>query len=200
MPGHLRSAVLLLLAALLLAPPAGAYHAESEPSDGTVRSFRPVEPPRQVPDSVNFSNEQGERLRLADFQGKVVLLNLWATWCPPCVRELPALDRLQERLGGEDFQVVALSLDQGGADQARPFFERLDIDDLTLYLDPRSRVGHYFPVDVLPANFIIDRQGRVSHYLRSYVDWDAPEVDALFTDLMRDGRSDIPGSSPVLED
>ncbi len=197
MPGHLRSAALLAL--LLLALPAWAYHAESEPSDGTVRSFRSVEPPRPVPGSVQFSNAQGERLRLADFQGKVVLLNLWATWCPPCVRELPALDRLQERLGGEDFQVVALSLDQGGAPQARPFFERLEIDELTLYLDPQSRVGHYFPIDVLPANFIIDGQGRVSHYLRSYVDWDAPEVDALFTDLMQNGRSDIPGSSPALD-
>ena len=196
MPRSFHAAALAAL--LLLAGPAGAYHAESEPSDGTVRSFRTVEPPRPVPTSVNFTRDGGQQLRLVDFKGKVVLLNLWATWCPPCVRELPALDRLQERLGGEDFQVVAVSLDQGGAAQAQPFFERLGVEHLTLYLDPRSRVGHYFPVDVLPANFIIDRQGRVSHYLRSYVDWDAPEVDALFTDLIRDGHSEIPGSSPAL--
>ena len=196
MPRSVRAVA--LIATLILAAPVEAYHAESEPSDGTVRSFRAVDPPRPVPESVNFTNAQGERLRLVDFQGQVVLLNLWATWCPPCVRELPALDRLQQRLGGKDFQVVAVSLDQGGASQAQPFFDRLGIEHLTLYLDPRSRVGHYFPIDVLPANFIIDRQGRVSHYLRSYVDWDAPEVDTLFNDLIRDGHSGIPGSAPAL--
>ena len=89
--------------------------------------------------------------------------------------------------------MITVSLDQGGAVQARPFFEKLAIEQLALYADPGKRLGAFFPVDVLPANFIIDRQGRVTHYLRSYVDWDAPEADRLFTELAQTGESSIPG-------
>ncbi|MDX1606128.1 MAG: redoxin family protein, partial [Candidatus Competibacterales bacterium] len=84
-----------LLAILLSTLPAAAYHEQSEPSDGTVRSFRPVSPPEPIPESLVFKADGTQSVALEDWRGKVILLNLWATWCPPCVRELPALDRLQ---------------------------------------------------------------------------------------------------------
>ncbi len=181
MPGPRRSLVGLVL--LLCTLSALAYHEAEEPSDGTVASFKPVEPPYPV-NGVRFSDAAGRPVRIDDFAGRVVLLNLWATWCPPCVRELPALDRLAGRFAGEPFAVVTLALDQGGALQAAPFFERLGIANLVLYVDPARAIGEVLPDDVLPASFFIDREGRVVSYLRSYVDWDDPAVDHRIRDLI----------------
>ncbi|MDX1593131.1 MAG: TlpA disulfide reductase family protein [Gammaproteobacteria bacterium] len=168
---------------LLVSAPGLAYHEASEPSDGTVASFKTVEPPYDV-SGVTFRDARGGTVRLADFAGQVVLLNLWATWCPPCVRELPALDRLAGRFADAPFTVVTLALDQGGALQAAPFFERLGIEHLELYVDPARTVGEVLPDDVLPANFLLDRRGRVIRYLRSYVDWDDPAADGMVRELL----------------
>jgi thiol-disulfide isomerase/thioredoxin len=106
----------------------------------------------------------------------VVLLNLWATWCPPCIRELPALDRLQGKLGGESFMVLTLSLDRVGRKTVEKFFRRLKINHLSLFVDPGHATSAAFPIDVLPATFVLDREGRMVSFLRSYADWDAPEA------------------------
>jgi thiol-disulfide isomerase/thioredoxin len=179
-PRHLALTLGLLLFCAL---PVVAYHEADEPSDGTVASFKPVEPPYPVT-GVQFSDASGRPVRIDDFVGRVVLLNLWATWCPPCVRELPALDRLAGRFADEPFAVVTLALDQGGALQAAPFFERLGIANLVLYVDPARAIGEVLPDDVLPASFFIDREGRVVSYLRSYVDWDDASADRLIRDLL----------------
>lgn len=181
-----RSAIraLVMGCSVVAAAPAHAYHEATEPSDRTVKSFKPVRPPRPLPESLFVEDRDGAPIELASYRGKVVLLNLWATWCPPCVRELPALDRLQARLGGDDFDVLTVSLDRAGAVQAVPFFKRLEIAHLPLYADPHKRLATIFPVDVLPASFIIDRQGRVTHFLRSIVDWDDPDAAEMFRGLM----------------
>jgi len=180
------AAIRALVLACLIVPTAAthAYHEASEPSDRTVKSFKPVRPPRPLPESLFVEDRDGAPIELVSYRGKVVLLNLWATWCPPCVRELPALDRLQARLGGDDFDVLTVSLDRAGAVQAVPFFKRLKIAHLPLYADPHKRLATIFPVDVLPASFIIDRQGRVTHFLRSIVDWDDPDAAGMFLGLM----------------
>ena len=177
-----------LLAPLLLAwaATAWAYHEAHEPSDGPVASFKPVDPPYPLT-GYAFADADGKPVPLDAFRGKVVLLNLWATWCPPCIRELPALDRLQGRLGGDDFAVVTLALDAGGAAEAAPFFTRLGIRHLALYVDPERRIGELLPDDVLPASFFLDREGRVVSFLRSYVDWDDPRVDAHVVELAHGG-------------
>lgn len=175
-----------LLLALAIATPAAGYHEASEPSDGTVKSFREVVPPFQLPELVVHGLD-GTTTPLSAFRGRVVLLNIWATWCPPCVRELPALNRLQKRLGSDDFTVLAISIDEGGAPVAAPFFEELGIDALTLYADPGKTLGTALPIDVLPASYMIDRDGRVLSFLRSYVDWDSAEADAFIARLVAAG-------------
>ena len=182
MPQYIR----ILLITLTLAF-SGVIHAKhpSEPSDGTVNSFRKVAPPKPLPDTLLIEDSSGARVNLSRYKGKTVLLNLWATWCPPCLRELPALDRLQSRLGGDDFAVVTISLDKGGAKQAIPFFARLKIENLPLLVDPTTSLANFFPVDVLPSNFIISSDGKVTHLLRGFVDWDLPQTDLYFENIMR---------------
>ncbi|MGH6887210.1 MAG: TlpA disulfide reductase family protein, partial [Geminicoccales bacterium] len=94
------------------------------PISGTVAKFTPTSPGRPAPIEP-FFDADGKEATLHDFGGKVVLLNLWATWCAPCIKELPSLDRLQAQLGGDRFQVVAVSVDRRGAEAVRPYFEKL---------------------------------------------------------------------------
>ena len=165
---------------LNLAPPpveAGA------PAVGAVAHFTPIDPPRPAPD-VAFEDGDGRRLTLADFRGRVVLLNFWATWCGPCVVEMPSLDRLQARLGGADFTVVALAQDRDGAAVVEPFYERLGLAGLGVYLDPRGQVARVFGVQGLPTTLVLDRQGRAVGALEGPAEWDSPEAVALIERVM----------------
>ena len=169
--------------------PVSASHSASEPSDGTVRSFKPVVPPK-IPTDIQFYSPAGD-VSLSSFKGKVVLLNIWATWCPPCIRELPSLDRLQAKFDQKDFQVLPLSVDDGGLEQAAPFFARLKIKHLKLHADPAKNISRFFPIDVLPASFIIDKEGQVIAFLRSYADWDEPQAEQIFRDLVNGKKMSI---------
>lgn len=160
-----------------------ANHEANEPTDGTVNSFRWLKNPLAL-GNVPIHSDEGEQLTLSQFEGKIVLLNLWASWCSPCVRELPALDRMQQRLGDEDFVVVAVSLDSDHDLARKLFIDRLAIEHLKLYLEPVEQISRFFPVDVLPASFIIDRKGQAMGLLRSYVDWDDPQADTLINRLV----------------
>ncbi|MEH6471198.1 MAG: TlpA disulfide reductase family protein [Halopseudomonas sp.] len=172
----LRSALLLL--GVMLSTAVGANHAETEPSDGTVNSFIAVTPPKSI-QAVPLVRGESDAIDMTAFRGKLVLLNFWATWCPPCLRELPALDRLQQRLGSDQFEVVAVALDRRRYAGAREFYDKLKIQHLELYHGSTQAFGEEFPVDVFPASFLIDSQGRVLSFLRSYADWDDPEADKL---------------------
>ena len=168
----------LLLVCSFIAPAAFAHHAKTEPSDGTVGSFKTINPPMQVQPVALLKNGV-VALDMSAFKGKVVLLNLWATWCPPCIRELPALDRLQQRLGDKDFEVVAIAVDEAEYQHVLSFYQRFKLERLDLYQGTAQNVGQSFPIDVFPASFFLDREGRVISYLRSLADWDAPEADQL---------------------
>lgn len=161
----------------------GASHEATEPSDGTVRSFKPVLPPKPVPE-IPFLDASGNHVTLSDFEGRVVLVNLWATWCPPCIRELPALERIQRIFSTQEFIVLPIATDREGLALARPFYEKLGIENLGLYADPNHALSEIFPMDVFPANFLLDRQGNMIAYLRSYVDWDAPEAEVMVKGLL----------------
>lgn len=184
-----RRAALLCILALLIAlgpRPARAAHDGSERSEGPATSFRGLSPPREPP-FFEVRDADGRVLGLDAFRGKVMLLNLWATWCIPCVREMPALDRLQGKFDKADFVVVPLSLDKQGLSKVEPFYKRHELQNLDIYLDPELKIEQGFPVDVLPANFLFDRQGRVAGYVQNYVDWDAPEAEAMVRGLVENG-------------
>jgi thiol-disulfide isomerase/thioredoxin len=131
--------------------------------------------PKPMPE-LRFVDGSGRALTLGDFRGKVVLLNIWATWCAPCREEMPALDRLQAQLGGERFQVVALSVDLQGAPIARKFYSEVGIKALPLYIDPSAKAAFTLDAAGLPASLLIDRAGREIGRHLGAVKWDDPEV------------------------
>ncbi len=139
--------------------------------------FAYVTPPRAVPDMA-FHTADGET-GLAAFRGKVVVLNFWATWCAPCVREMPSLDRLQAMLGGVDFEVVALSEDRGGMPLVTRFHEKYALEHLAQYLDPLGRVAAKLGVVGLPTTVVIDARGREVGRMVGPAEWDSPEALAL---------------------
>jgi thiol-disulfide isomerase/thioredoxin len=128
--------------------------------------------------AVSFLDGGRRPVRLADFRGKVVLVNLWATWCPPCVKEMPALDALQRRLGGPDFAVVAISQDAGGIERPKSFLDQRKLGALLPYLDARGAVAAALRGPGLPTSVLLDRQGREIARLVGAADWDSDAMVA----------------------
>lgn len=142
--------------------------------------------PQSVTDT-SFQDANGTPRTLSNFRGKVVLLNLWATWCAPCRKEMPALDRLQQALGGPDFQVVALSIDTGGTKVVRQFYDQIGIRALGIYVDPSTEATSRLRALGIPTTLLLDREGRERWRKTGPAEWDSPEiVEALRTKLRGD--------------
>jgi thiol-disulfide isomerase/thioredoxin len=140
--------------------------------------------PRATPKSP-FTDGNGAAHRLADFRGRFLLLNFWATWCLPCVAEMPALDRLQAALGGTDFTVIPISQDHQGRSVVAPFYRRLGLTHLTVYLDDQTRLARAFEVRYLPTTVLIDRRGQEVARLVGDAEWDSPEAIELLRRFMK---------------
>jgi thiol-disulfide isomerase/thioredoxin len=140
-------------------------------------------PPRPLPE-FSFTDAEGKLHGLADFAGRGLLINLWATWCPPCVAEMPALDRAQAALAAEGIAVLALSSDRGGRAQVEPFYRERGIRQLGLWLDPRGAAGRALGVRGLPTTIIVDRQGRERARLEGAAEWDQPAMLAAIRRLV----------------
>lgn len=123
-----------------------------------------------------FETTDGRNLTLKGFAGKAVLLNLWATWCPPCRNEMPSLDRLQSLRGGTDFEVVALSIDKGGSEQVQPFFEEIGIKRLEMYLDQPGVSMQALKIVGLPTTLLVGKDGSELARWVGPKEWDAPET------------------------
>ncbi|MEI6559307.1 MAG: TlpA disulfide reductase family protein [Rhodospirillaceae bacterium] len=179
----------LALIAALVFPPGTAASA--------LRGYLMVAPPL-VPPPLAFSDGDGQPASLRDFAGTVVLLTLWATWCGPCVGELPALDRLQARLGGADFQVVAVSVDRGGRAVVAPFLARIGAGHLPLYLDPSSRILRLLGVDALPTSLLLDREGRIVGRIEGDPGWASPEALGLIEGAIGQRRAPRPAGGGLI--
>jgi len=128
--------------------------------------------PKPLPD-MTFADGSGQPKTLGDWKGKVVLLNLWATWCAPCKLEMPALNRLQAELGGADFAVVAVSLDRTGIEGPRQFLASNNLDKLGLFIDKTGGMTKKIGALGLPATLIVDREGREIARMLGPAEWDS---------------------------
>lgn len=198
MKGLLRAVIVLsvLSAAGLLALAYWPRHVEPDTAVGnrstdeatrqsTLGQFTAVDPPRPAP-GLSFTQRDGTPRRLADFRGHWVLVNLWATWCVPCVREMPSLDRLQAKLG-QRLTVLAISEDRGGAHAVDPFLEKVGMSALAVYLDPDSGVQQSMGVRGLPTSFLIDGEGRVHGFIEGAAKWDSPKMLAMLERYLSPG-------------
>jgi thiol-disulfide isomerase/thioredoxin len=126
-----------------------------------------------------FADGAGAPLDLAHWKGKVVLLNLWATWCGPCRKEMPELAKLQKLLGSADFEVVALSEDLKGAEASAAFLKESGSENLTLYIDPKASALAAVQSAGLPTTLLIDRNGKEIGRLLGPADWASAEAQNL---------------------
>ncbi len=131
-----------------------------------------------------FAAADGTPADLGQWKGRVVLLNLWATWCTPCRKEMPDIAALQKQLGGADFEVVALSIDQKGADASAAFLKELGIDNLKVFADPSTKSLGQLQLIGLPGTILIDRQGKEAARLLGPAQWSSPEAVAMIKALV----------------
>lgn len=144
----------------------------------TVLESPPVQP------DLTFKTPTGET-SFTDYRGKIVLVNAWATWCPPCVAEMPSLDELQLLRGGEDFAVLPISLDRNMSDAAE-FYERTALTDLPLVHDGNFTINATLELPGLPTTIIYNENGRELARLPGEADWASEEALALI-DYLIDG-------------
>jgi thiol-disulfide isomerase/thioredoxin len=154
---------------------ASAPDAASASSNKTGFAFDIYPQPHTLP-NVRFADGNGRAMTLQDFRGKFVLLNVWATWCVPCRKEMPTLDRLQAKLGGPDFEVVALSIDRGGPLIVSTFYSEIGIRALRIYVDKTSDAATALGVVGIPVTLLIDREGREIGRKIGPAEWDSPEI------------------------
>ena len=159
---------------------AKSLQTQSDPGPQGLRLWRAA---REVP-RIEFKDGQGRPLTLWDFRGKLVLLNIWATWCGPCREEMPSLDRLQTQFGSESFQVVALSIDQAGVHVVKDFYKKVQVTNLSIYIDETGLAASRLGSAGVPVTLLIDSEGREVGRLVGATKWDSDEMVRFLTEYV----------------
>lgn len=191
MTGRLRAALLVLGLGVIAAAGLVTYMAgrvgPGEQESAARSGIGWAAAPRPVP-QLTFLGPAQRPYTLEEFRGKMVLLNIWATWCAPCREEMPALDRLQQAAGGPDFEVVALSIDRDGMDAVRRFYDEIGIRALAPYVDPSMRAGTELRIVGVPTTLLLDREGGERWRKTGPEQWDSPEIVAALRARIREER------------
>ncbi len=174
---------LLYTALVLGANPAAADVAAADAlREGSMKKLIFAEP-QEVSD-VTFTDPDGGEFQLTDFAGKHVLVNFWATWCAPCRKEMPMLSELQTEFGGEAFEVVTIATGRNELQGIRRFFEEVEVDNLPLFLDPRSGLARDMGILGLPITLILDPDGNEIARMRGDAEWNSPSAKAIIETLI----------------
>jgi thiol-disulfide isomerase/thioredoxin len=165
-----------LLAVLLSASWAGAAEGEGDLRDrAELGEFVPSQQPAPA---VSLTDVSSNTVELSDFKGRLVVVNLWATWCEPCLREMPSLERLQSKLG-DRIAVLGVSEDRGGSKTVEPFIAKLGLKSVKIFIDPKSAVGRAVEMRGLPTSRLIDRDGKSLGRVEGAAEWDSPKLMAV---------------------
>jgi thiol-disulfide isomerase/thioredoxin len=174
----------LIIIALVVVASRSGHKEETAPAAASAPAAAPApksadfvwyDAPRDAPATV-FKDAGDADKTLADFKGKALVVNFWATWCAPCVKEMPTLDALQAQMGGDTFQVLTISQDREGAKVAQPFVEKNGWKNLGLYLEPQGRFQRDASIRGLPTTIIIDKAGKEVGRVEGEVMWTSAEV------------------------
>jgi thiol-disulfide isomerase/thioredoxin len=145
--------------------------------------LEPVFPPENPPDAA-FVTQDGTAHHLTEFKGRGMVVNMWATWCAPCVAEMPSLEALSNALAPKDVAVLPLSSDRGGADAVRGWYQAHGITGLPILLDPRGAMATAFNARGIPTTVLINTDGKVVARLEGAADWSSPEAQTLILKLV----------------
>ena len=151
--------------------------------------------PRPAPDFL-LPDMRGQAVRLSQLKGKIILLNIWATWCGPCRKEMPTMETLAHKLSGEDFVLLAVSQDVDGAATVKPYLQEGGYT-FPVLLDIQGEVGRKYGVTGYPETFVIDRQGQVVYHHIGYNDWAQPQVEETLRRLIQQGEWRVDTEVPV---
>ncbi len=143
----------------------------------------PVRVGLPVPD-FTYPGLDGKKVSLSDYRGKVVFVNIWATWCPPCVEEMPSMQKLYQKLKGENFEILAVSIDSKGAKVVAPFMKKYKLTFPAL-LDYMGTVKRIYKTTGVPESYIIDKDGILIKKVLGPLDWSQPDILRLFRDLIQ---------------
>jgi thiol-disulfide isomerase/thioredoxin len=179
LPGQLRHAAAILAAAPRSAAPVAP---PPSPTPATTASRGLVQRPVATPPDFSLRDTQGRQTRLSDQVGAVTLVNFWATWCPPCVEEIPSMNTLAGRYDPADFRILSINF-QEGAEQVAGFLRRVDVD-FPVLLDRDGAVSAQWRVFAFPSSFLLDREGRVRYSVNSAIPWDEPGVMEVIDGLL----------------
>lgn len=146
------------------------------------KGVQPLVSPMSVPNAL-FLDPKNVTTSLGAFHGKTLVLNIWATWCAPCIKELPSLDRLAGKLDARKAFVMAVSQDKGGAAIAKPFLDKIGIKNLPSYADPSGALWRAMGIRGLPTTFIISEKGAIVGRVEGVLEWDSPEIIQFATSL-----------------
>lgn len=173
-----RATACALTVLLLGVPDSLPAHDPSRHGFKLVTFARPFTPP-----DFSLMDLSGKRAELAEFRGQYVLLNFWATWCPPCVEEMPSMDVLYQRYRHRGFVVVGISSDEEGAPVVRGFIEKLGVS-FPILLDSEQRVSNAYGAKNLPISFLLDRQGNIIAAAQGARDWASPEALSTLEEII----------------
>ena len=155
---------------------------------GNMAAMRILEKPLDLT-AISFGDGNGKKLTIADWKGRVVLLNLWATWCPPCRHEMPFLEDLEARLGGDNFQVVAVSIDLKNPDKPKAFYAEIGLEKLGFYWDGTAKIFNELKKHNLafgmPTTILIDENGMALGALNGPAVWNSPEAFTLIEQALK---------------
>jgi len=187
-------AIAFMLSSILLGFTVGVVHAYPGMQQGTNPVTSTIDLisvlPKAFPiEPAPFNDVDGKSIDFSQYKGKVVMVNVWATWCPPCVRELPAIERLATKFKAEDFALLPISIDADGKQQVQPFLNTLGMAGFNSYYDPEQNLGQVFPLDTIPATFILDKNGQLIAFVRSFVDWDDAKAVTLIQGFIDKGHA-----------
>ena len=172
----------LILIALTVAGVAIFFLLQTKDTNFNFTRSPQFEPGNPAPD-FNLPDLEGTMVSIADYKGKIVLLNIWATWCPPCVEEMPSMENLYKKLSKDGFEILAISIDASGAETVSAFIHQHNLS-FTVLVDPEGTIRSLYHTTGIPESTIIDKNGNIVEKIIGPRDWDGNEAVRYFRQLM----------------